>query len=382
MASQRTEFEDFILRMLSLSGLSKPEIYMTSANMSLFVQAFTSAAFDRNFNYEFLEQKGDLSVNKSVVDYCYKKLNLNGESRAVKSISKLKSKYASRQGESEMAEALGFWKFVNAVPEEKRESRKKLLEDIFESFVGALEYIIEKTHEVENVGYSVAYSFVAKVMDDVNAEDFRRYKKVMEEAERKGISRTGALFEEVNDPITKLKELDDNENLNLRVSYHTLYDEVNIGDDGKPVPMRREEEDNCHYYYKVYVMINRERDFRNPREVQIEYDRVFNKVIRKERELLSQERTKKAKKYPFFPNYFPYSATGRDKVTARVREIIDENPLGNWDPARAKLLAAIKTLEVLKERGIEWKYDERPSKGFKPDIRKCKSGSPEEEKED
>jgi dsRNA-specific ribonuclease len=388
-AAQRTEFETFILHLLDLSGLRYPETYMTSVNMSIFVRAFTAASFDPNFNYEALEQKGDSTVNKSVVDYCYKKLDLiNDGGRAVKIISKLKSKYASRQGESELAGALGFWKFVNASSEDKRTNKKKLLEDIFESFVGALEYIIEKTHEVENVGYSVAYRFVTKAIDIVNRNDFLKYQEVIEDAKRRGISKTGALFEEVNDPITKLKEINTSGKYDLDVSYHTLYDEVSIGENEKPIPLKPGDE--CFYYYKVYIMVNQKKEFNNRRDVDREYDRIFNKVIKKEREFFFKDKEKdkkgkkKNKKYPFFPNYFPVSDR-QGKVYAKVREILNENTLGDWDQAIAKLIATEEALEVLRKRGISWKYDEKLFKdprGTKGDIRKCGSNSPEPDNED
>ena len=304
--AQRTEFENFILKLLDLSGLRYPENYITSASMSIFVRAFTASSFDPNYNYEALEQKGDVTVNKSVVDYCYKKLNLINEGgKAVKIVSKLKSKYASRQGESELAEALGFWKFVNASVEDKRTNKKKLLEDIFESFVGALEYVVEKTHEVENVGYSVAYRFVAKTMDIIKGNDFLRYQEVIEDAKRKGISKTGALFEEVNDPITKLKEIDTSGKYDLDISYHTLHDEVSIGENGIPIYLRRGDE--CFYYYKVYIMANRSKEFNSRKDVETEYNRIYNKVIRRETEILSQQKDKKGKKkkYPKFPKLFP-----------------------------------------------------------------------------
>lgn len=219
MTSQRTDFEIFILDLLTkYSGLKNPETYMTTANLTQFVRAFTAASFeqkDKDFNYECFEQMGDVSVNKSIVDYTYRKLGLTGDSKAVKVISKLKSRYGSRQGESEMAEALGFWQFVNASEEDKKINRKKLLEDIFEAFIGALEYIVGKQQEVENIGYIVSYRFISKVMDALNAEDFRRYRAIIDESEAKGRSKTGALFEEVNDPITKLKELSDRHQLGV-----------------------------------------------------------------------------------------------------------------------------------------------------------------------
>ena len=65
-----------------------------------------------------------------------------------------------------------------------------------------------------------------------------------------------------------------------------------------------------------------------------------------------------------------------------MREILNEDTPGDWDPARAKSIAAEEALEVLKRRKILWKYEERPSKGFKGDIHKCRSGSPELEEED
>jgi dsRNA-specific ribonuclease len=375
MASQKTDFENFILDLLTkYSGLKYPENYLTTANLAQFARAFTSASFeqrDKDFNYECFEQMGDVSVNKSIVDYCYRKLGLTGDSKAVKVISKLKSKYASRQGESEMAEALGFWRFVNASDEDKKVNRKKLLEDVFEAFIGALEYTVGKQQEVENVGYIVAYRFISKVMDAINAEDFKHYLDVIEEAEAKGRSKTGALFEEVNDPITKLKEISDRHH--LEVSFHTVEEKVGMGEDGKPIPFEPVPgaESECYYFYKVFILISEITEARNEREIRTRQDHIYQHIIRREEEMLARS----GKKRPYFPRYQIIGPGKNGGIQVKAMVLVDEEPSGDWDLSRAKLLSAIKCLKILKEKGYTWSYEERPAKGIKGDVRKCREGS-------
>jgi dsRNA-specific ribonuclease len=383
MASQRTDFENFILDLLTrYSGLKHPENYLTTANLTQFARAFTAASFeqkDKDFNYECLEQLGDVSVNKSIVDYCYRKLGLTGDSKAVKVISKLKSKYASRQGESEMAEALDFWRFVNASEEDKKINRRKLLEDVFEAFIGTLEYVVGKQQEVENIGYIVAYRFISKVMDEINGEDFKRYHAVIEEAEAKGRSKTGALFEEVNDPITKLKEISDRHQ--LEVSFHPIEEKVGMGADGKPIPFESVPgaEAECYYFYKVYVLISEITEVRDEREIRTRQDHIYQKVIRKEEEMLAMN--KKKKKRPYFQRYRILGKGRNGGIEVNALKLVDENPPGDWNLSRAKLLSAIKCLEILKGQGYIWSYEERPAKGIKPDVRRCREGSFEEDEE-
>jgi hypothetical protein len=221
---------------------------------------------------------------------------------------------------------------------------------------------------VENVGYIVAYRFVAKVMDDKNIQDFTHYLKIMESAEMKGRTKTEALFEEVNDPITKLKEISDRHQ--LEISFHPVEEKVGIGNEGRPISLSNVPAAECYYFYKVYVSMSEILDVIDKQEVYKKYKYFYENVILKEEELISKNEKKKKRSYFPGPQVIGMSNDGR-KTRMLVSTILDPNPEGDWDLSRAKLLSAIKCIDILKTKGFIWTYEERQSKGIKGDVRRC-----------
>ena len=155
------KFKFFIEKLLRYSGLIKPEqlkLFTDNYCLHEFLRAFTSAEISEDFNYEYYEEMGDTAVNKIVVWYLYRRLKLgSNKSIAVKVISRLKNTYATTIPEAQMSKKLGFWEFIRTTEDEKTRNEQGILEDIFESFVGCLEFLVD-TRILKGVGYSVVYT--------------------------------------------------------------------------------------------------------------------------------------------------------------------------------------------------------------------------------
>jgi len=130
-------------------------------SISQYQQIFTAPSIDELYNYEVYEQLGDATANDAVVWYCfnrYPQLNCPG---GVKILARLKIKYVSSESWSEIADELGFWPYIKAIPEERSnlEKKQKLLEDVFEAFIGLTKYILDRKFS-PGVGNGIIYTFI------------------------------------------------------------------------------------------------------------------------------------------------------------------------------------------------------------------------------
>ena len=138
------DFEKFIQSILSI-GMSEEYIpYLTTKeSLNTYNIAFTSRGADDINNYEMFEQLGDVSVNKFIVNYMYKRFPQLRNPNGVDVVAKLKIKYASKNQLQMLSESLGMWRFITATYDERINKKKPLLEDAFESFFGATEWLID-----------------------------------------------------------------------------------------------------------------------------------------------------------------------------------------------------------------------------------------------
>jgi dsRNA-specific ribonuclease len=148
----------------NLSHARIESILDSKSNMVEFSNAFTAASFDPENNYEYYEQLGDVSVNKFLVWYFYKRFPFLKCTKGVKVIARLKINYCSRQSFYEIAEKLGFWKFISADETEKLSKRKDLLEDSLESFVGVTEHIFDNMYR-PGIGFVVVTEILTSIFD-------------------------------------------------------------------------------------------------------------------------------------------------------------------------------------------------------------------------
>lgn len=179
VGSRGDDFKKFIQSIL-VRGMSEDYIpYLTTqTSLNTYDLAFTSRGADSQNNYEMFEQLGDVSVNKFIVNYMYKRFPQLRNPNGVDVVAKLKIKYASKNQLQMLSEKLGMWKFITATNDERINKKKPLLEDAFESFFGATEWLIDTFVEgVKNngkngrtyvgVGYNIIYMILSNIFDDV-----------------------------------------------------------------------------------------------------------------------------------------------------------------------------------------------------------------------
>lgn len=174
-------FRDFILDLLKFCSISKKHIEILTRPhcMDEFKKAFTHKSINPIHNYEYYETLGDATTNKIVVWYYHRRFPQlfdnpgGGNMGPVAVMARLKQEGVSKRTYSGFSEKLGFWEYILATDEAKK-SRKSMLEDVFESFVGCLEYLIDKEIQ-EHCGYAVIYNFMKKIMDDIDIDISREH---------------------------------------------------------------------------------------------------------------------------------------------------------------------------------------------------------------
>lgn len=162
-------FKDFISKLLKLGKLKNSYIKLLTEDesMKMYGSAFTSELVDHENNYQVFEQMGDLSGNKIIVSYMYKRFPQLNCSEGVKVVARLRINYGAKQCFAEIARKLGFWNFISATNELRQRKMKPLLEDVFEAFLGATEFILDNIKRV-GVGYAIVYDIVSSIFDDMD----------------------------------------------------------------------------------------------------------------------------------------------------------------------------------------------------------------------
>lgn len=161
-------FKKLIYKLLE-KGKLKPKylgILTNESNMSLFGQAFTSPTADPTKNYEMYEQLGDLSANKFIVWYVYKRFPQLRCAKGVKIAARLRINYGSKQSFYEIAEKYNFWDFITASVEQRQHKKKPLMEDAIEAFIGCTETILDDMFQ-PGVGYGIVYDILKSIFDDI-----------------------------------------------------------------------------------------------------------------------------------------------------------------------------------------------------------------------
>ena len=182
-------FKNLIIGILKRANLTSEHIarYTTADNMAIFSQAFTAASADDTVNYEMFEQLGDVTANKFIVWYMYRRFPQLRHPLGVKVVARLRINYGARQTFNEIGERLGFWDFISASVDDRSRKKKDLLEDCVEAIVGAIEFIIDNDSR-PGVGNAVAYDILKSVFDELEIS---------------------LEYEELYDAKTRLKELFD-----------------------------------------------------------------------------------------------------------------------------------------------------------------------------
>lgn len=138
-------------------------------SMDKFVAAFTSKEYNPEENYEFFEQLGDLSINKFIVSYMGKRFPHLRSSNGVGVLASLRILYGSKEKLSSLSEYFGMDKYIKCTLEEKMDKNKfkNVLEDVFEAFFGALEFIIDQKW-YEGMGYIFVFKLLENIFDKLD----------------------------------------------------------------------------------------------------------------------------------------------------------------------------------------------------------------------
>ena len=166
LGPRNAAFKDLIIGLLE-RGKVKPkyiEHLLTPENMKIYGQAFTAASADKELNYEIFEQLGDVSANKFLVWYFYRRFPQLECPLGVKVVARLRINYGAKQSFAKIGDVLGFWPFISATEAERAQKKKSLLEDCLESFVGCTEQLLDKQYR-PGVGYAIVYDILESIFD-------------------------------------------------------------------------------------------------------------------------------------------------------------------------------------------------------------------------
>ena len=163
-------FISFLKSILEKSKIKKKyfDKLLTEDSLKIYDMAFTAKSYNEESNYEFFEQLGDVSINKSVVWYMYERFPQLKTTEGVPIVARLRINYVSKESLSNIANDLGFWDFISGSVEDRGKKKKSLLEDTFESFIGATEYILDNYFKTTGVGYNIIYTIIKNIFDNKN----------------------------------------------------------------------------------------------------------------------------------------------------------------------------------------------------------------------
>jgi dsRNA-specific ribonuclease len=173
------QFKMFIKGILETIKLSDKHIneLIEEKNLIEFTKCFTRTSIDPLHNSEYYELIGDVTTNKIVVDYFTQKFKyifgsgsaLRGVMGSVAILSRLKQKYISKAVYSRFAENLGFWEYIQRLPEEEKD-KTRMCEDAFESFMGCLEHIVDEIHG-RGVGFFIVEKLMYPLLESLNIQE-------------------------------------------------------------------------------------------------------------------------------------------------------------------------------------------------------------------
>jgi dsRNA-specific ribonuclease len=153
-------FEIFLKNILI--PIAKEEIINRIVNpstLSMWKKAFTHETIDLNDNYEQLETIGDRVLELCFLKYLLRKF----PDLSPQEITELKSKYMSKIYQGTTSRKLGFGDWIRVGNDI---SSISILEDVFESFFGALFEISD--HIIgDGVGYVLSLKFLTLIFEDV-----------------------------------------------------------------------------------------------------------------------------------------------------------------------------------------------------------------------
>lgn len=161
-------FKKLISGLLEMGGVKKHyrEQLLSQEALVYFGSAFTHDSADSSNNYQLTETIGDSCLNKIVISYLLRRFPQLFSPLATDILTKLKITIIQTKVFSEIADSLDFWRFISCDQEIRASTVNKMaiLEDVFESFIGSLEWFIDERFKI-GVGYGICYAIVSKILD-------------------------------------------------------------------------------------------------------------------------------------------------------------------------------------------------------------------------
>lgn len=165
--SRGNDFKQMILNILKKGKIKQKylDILTGKDGMKIYDQIFTTQSANPDLNYEYFETLGDVTANKFIVWYAFRKYPQLHCSEAVQILSRIKSVYGSKEIFGEIGEKLGFWPYISSSIEDRNTRKKDLNEDVFEAFIGGTEYLIDlKT--TQGVGNAIMYDILYNIFEE------------------------------------------------------------------------------------------------------------------------------------------------------------------------------------------------------------------------
>ena len=139
--------------------------YVGQDAIILWLQAFTHETVDPEFNYEELELLGDRVLKTTFCDYLTQRFP--GIKKGALSI--LEDSYMSKLYQQQLSVKLGFQPWIRV---RDTEVSTNILEDVFESFVGAL-FRISDMVEKRGMGYLNCFNLIVYLFNDIAIDPTR-----------------------------------------------------------------------------------------------------------------------------------------------------------------------------------------------------------------
>jgi dsRNA-specific ribonuclease len=163
-------FREFILEQLKIAKINEKyrEQFTDPEGLKLFQKSFTHETFDEKENYEILEFIGDGIAKGVLSQYIPRRFpNLIGEGI----YSKTRRYLEQSKTLSVFARKRGFWEHVRANGIKLEKDRNKILEDVFEAFIGALVTLVDD--RIKNgIGYNYAYNYITASLDEMQIDPY------------------------------------------------------------------------------------------------------------------------------------------------------------------------------------------------------------------
>jgi len=160
--------KEFLRNVLKSTNLEERYIPILLNRIDDYQKAFTSKAYDSVNNYELYEILGDATANWALLWYFYRTFPQLHCANGVKTYARLKINYSDTESFSRIADSLGFWPYIKANDDEKLASKPKLLEDVFESFIGATSVFLDDHFGYPGVGAQIVYNIIASLYDKID----------------------------------------------------------------------------------------------------------------------------------------------------------------------------------------------------------------------